>query len=178
MPRHRSSANPLVQRSTNNGAASMNGTRLPRVFRTKTRAGFMQHRFAMTLRGLVVGGCLWLMAAPAVAALSKNEIRELEDLLARIGFDPGPVDGVLDAQTRAAIKVYQDFAALPVTGQESRGLLDELRGVTESLDEIRIREAAAQAVAGPETVRTQEAVTQPMATAPKPPGPKPPAPVY
>ncbi len=46
----------------------------------------------MSLRGLVVGGCLWLIAAPALAALGKNEIRELEDLLARIGFDPGPVD--------------------------------------------------------------------------------------
>ena len=152
----------------------------------------MRHRFAMTLRGIAVGMCLWLIAAPALAALGKNEIRELEDLLDHLGFDPGPVDGVLDAQTRTAIKGYQDFAALPVTGRASRGLLDELRGVTESLDDIRIPrqqmikslealleddpallegdptrrklpEAAPQAVAGPEAVKTQKAVTQPVA---------------
>ncbi len=152
----------------------------------------MRHRFAMTLRGIAVGMCLWLIAAPAMAALGKNEIRELEDLLDHLGFDPGPVDGVLDARTRTAIKDYQDFAALPVTGRASRGLLDELRGVTESLDDIRIPpqqmikalealleddpallegdptrrklpEAAPQAVAGPEAVKTQKAVTQPVA---------------
>ncbi len=133
-------------------------------------------RLQTVLRGLVVGVCLWLIAAPAQAALGKNEIRELEVLLAHLGFDPGPVDGVLDVQTRTAIKGYQDFAALPVTGQASRDLLDELRGVTESLDAVRIPETAPRAVAEPETVITQEAVAQPVLAAPKPPGPKPAAP--
>ncbi len=103
----------------------------------------------MTLRGLVVGVCLWLIAATALAALSKNEFRELEDLLARLGFDPGPVDGVMDEQTGTAIKDYQDFATLPITGQASRSLLDELRGVTESLAEIRIREAKSSRIPPP-----------------------------
>ena len=131
----------------------------------------------MVPRGLVVGVCLWLIAVPALAALNKSEIRELEDLLARLGFDPGSVDGVLDARTRTAIKGYQDLAALPVSGQASSDLLDELRSVTESLDAVRIPEAAPRAVTGPEIVKTQEAVIQPVLTAPKPPGPKPPAPV-
>jgi peptidoglycan hydrolase-like protein with peptidoglycan-binding domain len=131
----------------------------------------------MVPRGLVVGVCLWLLAAPAQAALGKNEIRELEGFLARLGFDPGPVDGVLDAQTRTAIKGYQDLAALLVTGQANRDLLDELRDVTDILGDVRIPEGAPQAVAGPETVKTQEAVTQPVLAALKPPGPKPPAPV-
>ncbi len=138
----------------------------------------MRHRFAMVLRGLAVGVCLWLIAAPALAALGKNEIRELEGLLADLGFDPGLVDGVLDEQTRTAIKGYQDLAALPVTGRASWGLLAEVREVAEILVDVRIPEGAPQAVTGPKTVRTQEAATQPMATAPKPPGPKPPAPVY
>jgi peptidoglycan hydrolase-like protein with peptidoglycan-binding domain len=99
----------------------------------------------MILRGLTVGVCLWLITAPALAALSKNEVRELEDLLGRLGFDPGPVDGVLDDQTRTAIKDYQYFAALPVTGQAGWDLLDELRGVTESLDGVRIPEGTPQA---------------------------------
>ncbi len=130
----------------------------------------------MVLRGLTVGLCLWLIAAPALAALGKNEIRELEGLLAGLGFDPGPVDGVMDARTGTAIKDYQDFAALPVTGQASWPLLDELRGVTESLDDVRIPESAPQAVAGPEAVKSQEKVTEPAFAAPKPAGPKPTAP--
>ena len=138
----------------------------------------MWHRYAMALRGLAVGVCLWLIAAPAMAAFGKKEIRELEDHLAHLGFDPGPVDGVLDEQTRTAIKGYQDLAALPVTGRASWGLLAELREVTDIMGDVRIPEGAPQAVTGPETVRTQEAVTQPALTAPKPPGPKPPAPVY
>ncbi len=80
-------------------------------------------RVGMILRGLAVGLCLWLIAAPALADFGKNEIRELEGLLSRLGFDPGPVDGVMDEQTRTAIKGYQDFAALPVTGRASWGLL-------------------------------------------------------
>jgi tetratricopeptide (TPR) repeat protein len=130
----------------------------------------------MTLRGIVVGVCLWLIAAPALADLSTSEVRELENLLARLGFHPGPVDGVMDDQTTTAIEDYQDFATLPVTGRASRGLLDELRGVTESLDEIRIREAPPQAEAEPDTVKTQEATPRPLLAAPAPPGPKPAAP--
>jgi peptidoglycan hydrolase-like protein with peptidoglycan-binding domain len=105
----------------------------------------MWHQSAMVLRGLAVGVCLWLIAAPALAALSKNEIRELEGFLARLGFDPGPVDGVLDARTRTAIKGYQNLAALPVTGQANRDLLDEVRGVTAILGDVRIPEGAPQA---------------------------------
>jgi hypothetical protein len=130
----------------------------------------------MILRGLALGVCLWLIAAPALAALNKNEIRELEDLLAQLGFDPGPIDGVLDAQTRTAIKGYQDFAALPVTGQASWSLLDEVRGVTDALGDVRIPQSVPQAVAGPEAAKAQEKVTEPAFAAPKPPGPKPAAP--
>ncbi len=99
----------------------------------------------MILRGLVIGTCLWLIAAPAMAALNKNEIRELEDHLAHLGFDPGPVDGVLDEQTKTAIKGYQDLAGLPVTGRASWGLLAEVREVAEILVDVRIPEGAPQA---------------------------------
>ncbi len=97
---------------------------------------------------------------------------ELEGLLAHLGFDPGSVDGVLDARTRTAIKGYQDFAALPVSGQASSDLLDELRSVTESLDAVRIPEGAPRAVTGLETAKAQETVTQPVLVAPKPPRPQ------
>ncbi len=70
---------------------------------------------------------------PASADLSREDTRELEELLVRLGMDPGPVDGIADAQTAAAIEDYQSFAALRVDGVASSALLEELRGVTESL---------------------------------------------
>jgi len=86
------------------------------------------------MRAIAAGLCLCLLTgSPAVAELPEKELRELEEHLARLGFDPGPVDGVADAQTVAAIEGYQSFAALRVDGLASAALLEELRGVTQSL---------------------------------------------
>lgn len=60
-------------------------------------------------------------------------MQELEQLLVRLGFNPGLVDGVADTRTSAAIESYQEFAALRVDGVASPALLEELRGVAESL---------------------------------------------
>ena len=40
----------------------------------------------------------------------------------RLGYDPGPVDGIPGARTRAAIRAFQADAGLPVTGQVSERL--------------------------------------------------------
>ena len=44
----------------------------------------------------------------------------IEQRLEQAGAQPGPVDGRFDAQTREAIRWYQDSRALPVTGCLSR----------------------------------------------------------
>jgi peptidoglycan hydrolase-like protein with peptidoglycan-binding domain len=59
--------------------------------------------------------------------LTEAERVELEQGLARLGFYPGPVDGLLDQQSEEAIRAYQDFAALPKSGRPDRMLLTELR---------------------------------------------------
>ena len=90
------------------------------------------------------------MPAPAPAAdLAKGEIRELEDLLARFGFDPGPVDGVFDGSTKAAIREYQRLAVLPMTGLAGQPLLDELRDVIEACARTNRTVTASQASAAP-----------------------------
>ncbi|MCX2723741.1 L,D-transpeptidase family protein [Roseibium salinum] len=45
-----------------------------------------------------------------------NRVKVLQDLLNRMGFDAGPVDGVMGRKTRAAISLFQEGADLPVTG--------------------------------------------------------------
>ena len=73
------------------------------------------------LAGAVPGSSAW--------ALQTAELKELEELLHDLGFDPGPVDGTVDAATIDAIRRYQEFAALPGDPEPSARLLDELRGV-------------------------------------------------
>ena len=68
-------------------------------------------------------------AQAADAALDRDALEEMEALLRDLGFDPGPVDGVVDAATLAAIGRYHDFALRPGEPEPSASLLDELRGV-------------------------------------------------
>jgi peptidoglycan hydrolase-like protein with peptidoglycan-binding domain len=54
---------------------------------------------------------------PAVdRLLSRGDIQVAEAHLQDFGFDPGPVDGVYTAQTRAAVRAFQDRYGLPTTG--------------------------------------------------------------
>jgi peptidoglycan hydrolase-like protein with peptidoglycan-binding domain len=59
--------------------------------------------------------------------VSQRDVREIERRLKRRAYRPGPVDGVVDTQTAAAIRAYQTDANLPVTGRPSMALLEHLR---------------------------------------------------
>jgi hypothetical protein len=61
-------------------------------------------------------------------------VRDTELLLAKLAFDPGPADGVLDPTTRDAIRRYQQVAGLPETGEPSKDLLAELQAVAAAIN--------------------------------------------
>lgn len=63
------------------------------------------------------------------AALPRATIAEIQRLLSRLDFDPGPADGVMGKKTVDAIAKYQAMADMPVDGKASASLLDELREV-------------------------------------------------
>jgi len=44
------------------------------------------------------------------------DVRQLEENLVAFGFDPGPVDGVFDARTRAAVVAWQTASGAPADG--------------------------------------------------------------
>jgi peptidoglycan hydrolase-like protein with peptidoglycan-binding domain len=73
----------------------------------------------------------------AAAELPVDDVREMEQLLAQLNFDPGAIDGVVDDRTRTAIRLYQEFAVLPVDGEPSDRLLSELRQVSKVYAEMR-----------------------------------------
>ncbi|WP_082836816.1 L,D-transpeptidase [Labrenzia sp. OB1] len=56
-----------------------------------------------------------------------GRVKVLQDLLNRMGFKAGPVDGVPGRKTRAAISLYQEGADLPVTGQITDALEARIR---------------------------------------------------
>ena len=62
-------------------------------------------------------GMLCLVLWPAVIAAHGDwRIGQAQERLKAAGFDPGPIDGVLGPQTRAALRRYQASQGLPATG--------------------------------------------------------------
>jgi membrane-bound lytic murein transglycosylase B len=66
-------------------------------------------------------------ARPALEQrLSRIQVEKIQEMLRDQGFDPGPIDGVIGAQTRQAIKEFQRTAKLPADGYPSPELLEVL----------------------------------------------------
>lgn len=59
--------------------------------------------------------------------LGRSERIELQQLLAAKGFDPGPADGIIGANTRKAIRLLQLQLGEPADGYPSPELLETLR---------------------------------------------------
>lgn len=58
--------------------------------------------------------------------LARGEIQVAEGNLQDFGFDPGPVDGIFTAQTRAAVRAFQARYGFLVTGLLDRETRREL----------------------------------------------------
>jgi len=66
---------------------------------------------------------------PTGAAL----IREIQENLTALGYDPGPADGVMGNRTHWAIRDYQKEAGLPIDGEPSQDLLEQLKKERQNL---------------------------------------------
>lgn len=83
--------------------------------------------------GIAVAVGLWHVAGGGAPPLAPAELTEIESLLDRLGFPPGPVDGVIDEASRSAISDFQVTAGREVDGTPSLALLDELRAAKAEL---------------------------------------------
>ncbi|UUW69834.1 lytic murein transglycosylase [Pseudomonas oryzihabitans] len=61
-------------------------------------------------------------------SLSRSERVELQQRLAALGLDPGSADGIIGANTRKAIRAYQQSQGWPADGYPNHQLLEKLRG--------------------------------------------------
>ena len=87
-----------------------------------TTAGYLATRIA--------GAAPMLRPTAAVAQLPFNEIRELQQLLVRAGYNVGKVDGVMGLQSRSAVKAMQIKYGLPADSWPTAELLARMRGGT------------------------------------------------
>ncbi len=85
-----------------------------------TTAGYLATRIA--------GAPPMRRPAASVAQLPFSEIKQLQQLLVRAGFDVGKVDGVLGQQSRSAIKAMQIKYGLPADSWPTAELLARMRG--------------------------------------------------
>ncbi len=60
----------------------------------------------------------------------RNAVREAQEMLADLGHDVGPVDGVLGRDTIRALKAFQDASGMKETGTISDRVLETLREKT------------------------------------------------
>ncbi|MDX1653672.1 MAG: SEL1-like repeat protein [Candidatus Competibacteraceae bacterium] len=58
--------------------------------------------------------------------LSRAQVAQLQQALNTLGYTAGPVDGLMGASTRSAIRDYQRDKGLAVTGEASMALLERL----------------------------------------------------
>jgi len=86
-----------------------------------TTAGYLANRIA--------GAPPMLRPTARVMQLPFNEIRELQQLLVRAGFNVGKVDGVMGQQSRSAVKAMQIKYGLPADSWPTAELLARMRGV-------------------------------------------------
>jgi lytic murein transglycosylase len=85
-----------------------------------TTAGYLATRIA--------GAAPMHRPAAPVAQLPFNELRELQQLLVRAGFNVGKVDGVMGQQSRSAVKAMQVKYGLPADSWPTAELLARMRG--------------------------------------------------
>lgn len=81
-----------------------------------------------------------------VEDLSRDEIVEIQELLARLGYDVGTADGLPGPNTRAAIEAFQNDSGLPATGLPSRDLAGKLRHAQGSVPVIESMTADRQRI--------------------------------
>lgn len=104
---------------------------LPMVIPGRLKATFRSYD------GQLVGESEWTDVAPgadnvivvfaANAAAQREELRSVQQALRDLGFDPGPIDGIMGPLTAGALKRFQEAHDLPATGQADDATKAKLR---------------------------------------------------
>ena len=69
----------------------------------------------------------WAAAALGSAPDGRELVSQVQALLSKQGFDPGPADGLMGRRTSGAIEAFQREAGLPINGKADLALLIALQ---------------------------------------------------
>jgi localization factor PodJL len=96
----------------------------------RTRAEDAARRFSPRPLDQAVNGVFtdtpWSFGAPDLNMSSRETLSRIQDALARLGYAPGPADGVMGGMTTSAIRAYQTDNGLAVSGEPNASLLEKL----------------------------------------------------
>ena len=112
--------------------------------RTRQAITKFQKDMGMETDGLISESLLSLLENMAPLSLMQNEpgqglpditdgIRRTQALLSKLGYHPGPIDGILGRRSREAIQNFQKDTNLIVNGRPSQYLLGKLKDRVDSL---------------------------------------------
>lgn len=79
----------------------------------------------------------------AQSGVPASVVADVQSLLNTLGYNSGPVDGLMGSRTRGAIREYQRDTGLPVTAQPSYELRADLRGSVQTAKSGKAEQAAA-----------------------------------
>jgi peptidoglycan hydrolase-like protein with peptidoglycan-binding domain len=82
------------------------------------------------LRHILLGGPAQPAGATGSVAAKGSNVKAVQQVLADLGYAPGPVDGALGGATARAISAFQHDRKITETGRISPELLRELKRVT------------------------------------------------
>jgi peptidoglycan hydrolase-like protein with peptidoglycan-binding domain len=66
-------------------------------------------------------------AEPSPQTMTVTEIKEIQQCLTQLGYQPGPVDGKMGKNTKEALKQFQQKYNLRKTGEADKETVDKLR---------------------------------------------------
>ena len=56
-----------------------------------------------------------------------HQIRDIQRMLKKLGYEPGPIDGILGPRTREAIRAFETESGLQLTGEATEDMFARLR---------------------------------------------------
>jgi peptidoglycan hydrolase-like protein with peptidoglycan-binding domain len=88
----------------------------------------LRHYFLLAASALILALAVPAptMAQDSTGMAAPYSVSDIQQKLSDLGYDAGPVDGVIGPKTRGAIRAYQTDAGLPVTGEPDAAFLESL----------------------------------------------------
>ena len=102
--------------------------------RAEARKLAREWRSSSPLEGPGTGEASQMDEAASAAPLTAVALREVQALLATLGYEPGPADGIWGSRSEKAYRAFVRDAGLPVSDEPTAEAVEVLRAIAEQYD--------------------------------------------